>query len=431
MDTQQAGPVSALKTGSVDTEQAGPVSRRKAGPVQAPEIAGKVASLEMPMPDDWHLHLRDGAALRSVVLASALQFGRAIVMPNLKPAVVRCEQALAYRTRILQALRSAVAHARSAARRSEKGADERHAWLLAQALRFEPLMTLYLSDHTTVADIDEAAASGLIHAVKLYPAGATTHSEAGVRDLARRHPVLAQMEKRSLPLLVHGEVTDADVDVFDREAVFIDRVLVGLRARFPALRIVFEHITTRQAAQYVRDAEGPIAATITPQHLLYNRNAIFQGGLRPHWYCLPVLKREVHRQALVEAAISGLPRFFLGTDSAPHAARLKEHASACAGCYSAPHALALYASAFEAAGALDRLPDFAALFGARFYGLEPHARRVRLLRQASMIPQSLPFGRGNSIVPLAAGESLPWCFAGLLATPPLAHAQEKGGEGLD
>jgi len=213
---------------------------------------------------------------------------------------------------------------------------------------------------------------------------------------------------------VHGEVTDADIDVFDREAVFIDRVLEGLRARFPALRIVFEHITTRQAAQFVRQAEGPTAATITPQHLLYNRNAIFRGGLRPHWYCLPVLKREVHRQALLEAAVSGLPRFFLGTDSAPHAARLKEHAAACAGCYSAPHALALYATAFEAAGALDRLADFAAVFGARFYGLAPHTRRVSMLREASEVPHALPFGRGNSIVPLAAGEHLPWRFEGLI-----------------
>jgi dihydroorotase len=375
--------------------------------------------IEVPLPDDWHLHLRDGAALRHVVLASALQFGRAIVMPNLKPPVVRCDQALAYRTRIQQALRAAVADARSSGSPNDqlpalRCSPERRAWLLGEALRFEPLMTLYLTDHTTPADIDAAADSGLVHAVKLYPAGATTHADAGVSEVERLGPVFERMQSRSLPLLVHGEVTDADIDVFDREAVFIDRVMVGLRARFPALRIVFEHITTRQAAQFVRDAEGPTAATITPQHLLYNRNAIFRGGLRPHWYCLPVLKREVHRQALLEAAISGLPRFFLGTDSAPHAARLKEHAAACAGCYSAPHALALYATAFEAAGALDRLADFAAVFGARFYSLEPHTRRVGLLREPSEIPHELPFGRGNSLVPLAAGEHLPWRFEGLI-----------------
>lgn len=382
-----------------------------------PQGGAPQSCLEMPMPDDWHLHLRDGVALRSVVLASALQFGRAIVMPNLKPAVSRCEQALDYRLRILRALRAVVMQALKSGPTAHEPevlrcSAERRAFLLEEALRFEPLMTLYLTDRTTPADIDAAADSGFIHAVKLYPAGATTHSDAGVSDLGRIDPVLARMQERSLPLLVHGEVSDPEVDVFDREAVFIDRILVGMRARFPTLRIVLEHITTRQAAQFVRDAEGPTAATLTPQHLLYNRNAIFRGGLRPHWYCLPVLKREVHRQALVAAATSGLPCFFLGTDSAPHAARLKEHASACAGCYSAPHALELYATAFDAAGALERLADFASGFGARFYGLEPHKRRVRLLRGSSEIPGALPFGRGNSIVPLAAGERLAWRYIG-------------------
>ena len=278
------------------------------------------ATLTLVRPDDWHLHLRDGQALNAVLDASARQFARAIVMPNLKPPVTTLEQARAYRERILAAL--------------EPGRE------------FAPLMTLYLTDHTDPGEIRAAAASGIVHAVKLYPAGATTHSDAGVTDLARTHRALEAMQACGMPLLIHGEVTDPAVDVFDREAVFIDTVLEPLRRDFPALKVVLEHITTSEAAQYVSEARGAIGATLTAHHLLWNRNAIFTGGLRPHWYCLPVLKREQHRQALLAAAISGSPRFFLGTDSAPHAARLKEHAAACAGCYTAPHALELYATAF-------------------------------------------------------------------------------------
>ncbi len=346
--------------------------------------------LTIIQPDDWHLHLRDGEALAAVVAASARQFRRAIVMPNLKPPVTTVAMARAYRDRILEAL---ARHGAGAA--------------------FEPLMTLYLTESTTPAMVREAAQSGFVHGIKLYPAGATTNSDAGVRDLARVQPVLEAMEASGLALLVHGEVVDPDVDMFDREAVFIDRVLEPLRRRMPGLRIVLEHLTTRQAAEYVRDAaaaDGTLAATITPQHLLYNRNALFTGGLRPHWYCLPVLKRETHRQALVAAATSGNPRFFLGTDSAPHARVLKEHAAACAGCYTAPHALALYAAAFEAAGALDKLEGFASRYGPRFYRLPVNTGTVTLLRRAWTVPESLPFGAGT-IVPLAAGETLGWQLA--------------------
>ncbi|GMV02429.1 MAG: dihydroorotase [Burkholderiaceae bacterium] len=336
--------------------------------------------MTLTRPDDWHLHLRDGDALRAVAGASAAQFARAIVMPNLRPPVVTVEQALAYRQRILDALPAGVA--------------------------FEPLMTLYLTDATPADEIRRARDRGVV-AVKLYPAGATTHSEAGVTDLRRTWPVLEAMQRCGMPLLVHGEVTDPAVDVFDREAVFIDTVLGPLRDDFPALRIVFEHITTRQAAQYVAQAGDTLAATITAHHLLYNRNAMFAGGLRPHWYCLPVLKREAHRRALLDAATGGHPRFFLGTDSAPHAARLKEHAAACAGCYTAPHALELYASAFEQAGALDRLETFASFNGPDFYGLPRNLARVTLRREAWVVPESLAFG-GDRIVPLAAGETLAW-----------------------
>ena len=342
-------------------------------------------SLTITTPDDWHLHLRDGDALAAVVEASARQFARAIVMPNLKPPVTTVEQAQAYRARILGALPPGTA--------------------------FAPLMTLYLTDHTDPDEIRRAADSGVVHAVKLYPAGATTHSDAGVTDLARTHRVLEAMQACGMPLLIHGEVTDPGVDVFDREAVFIDTVLLRLRREFPELKVVLEHITTREAAQYVSEAPGPIAATLTAHHLLWNRNAIFTGGLRPHWYCLPVLKREQHRQALVTAATSGSPRFFLGTDSAPHAARLKEHAAACAGCYTAPHALELYATAFERADALDRLEAFASFHGPDFYGLPRNTVRVVLLRERWQIPQSLPFG-DDTIVPLAAGESLDWRLVG-------------------
>lgn len=342
------------------------------------------AYLTLTRPDDWHLHLRDGAALAAVVGASAAQFARAIVMPNLKPPVTTVEQARAYRSRILAAL----------------PADS----------RFEPLMTLYLTDNTAADEIRRASDSEFVHAVKLYPAGATTNSDAGVTDLRRTWPALDAMQASGLPLLIHGEVTDPSVDVFDREARFIDEVLIPLRRDFPALKVVLEHITTAQAAQYVNDAPDPIAATITAHHLLWNRNAIFTGGLRPHWYCLPVLKREEHRRALVGAATSGNPRFFLGTDSAPHAARLKEHAAACAGCYTAPHALELYATAFERAGALDKLEGFASIHGPAFYGLKRNTETVRLLREPFEIPVDLPFG-ADRIVPLAAGETLNWRLA--------------------
>ena len=358
----------------------------------------QAGDLVMVRPDDWHLHVRDGEALQAVIGATAAQFARAIIMPNLKPPVTTTAQAQAYRARILAALPA--------------GSD------------FQPLMTLYLTDATSAAQIREAKASGIVHGVKLYPAGATTNSDAGVSSIDKVTAALEAMQAVDLPLLVHGEVVDAAVDTFDREAVFIDRVLMPLRARFPALRVVFEHITTRQAAQYVtavcreQVAAAPagqppaltLAATITPQHLLYNRNAIFSGGLRPHWYCLPILKREEHRLALLEAATSGLPAFFLGTDSAPHAAHLKEHAAGCAGCYSAPHALELYAAAFEGAGALARLEAFASFHGPDFYRLPRNAGKVRLRRTSWTIPESLPFG-GNQIVPLASGEVLAWQLA--------------------
>jgi len=345
-----------------------------------------VASNEIRLirPDDWHLHLRDGDALAAVVGASAAQFGRAIIMPNLKPPVTNVEQARAYRDRILAALPA--------------GAD------------FTPLMTLYLTDNTKPEQIRAAKASGIVHGVKLYPAGATTNSDAGVTDVRHAYPALEAMQREGLPLLVHGEVTDQAIDLFDREQVFIDQVMIPLRRDFPGLRVVFEHITTAQAAQYVRDAEPGIAATITAHHLLYNRNAIFIGGIRPHWYCLPVLKRETHRLALLEAATGGNPRFFLGTDSAPHAQRLKEHAVGCAGCYTAPHALELYAAAFEMAGALERLEGFASLHGPAFYDLPVNSATVTLRRDPWTIPQSLPFP-GDAIVPLAAGETLQWRLA--------------------
>lgn len=344
-----------------------------------------VSSLTITRPDDWHLHLRDGDALAAVVGASARQFARAIVMPNLRPPVTTVERARAYRERIVAALPS--------------GAD------------FTPLMTLYLTDNTEAEEIRRAAESGVVHAVKLYPAGATTHSDAGVTDIARTRRALEAMQECGMPLLIHGEVTDSAIDVFDREAAFIDTVLEPLRRDFPALRVVLEHITTREAAHYVAQAAGgPLAATITAHHLLWNRNAIFTGGLRPHWYCLPVLKRERHREALVAAATSGSARFFLGTDSAPHAARLKEHAAACAGCYTAPHALELYASAFEQAGALDRLEGFASFHGPDFYRLPRNRTTVTLRREHWQIPETLPFG-SDTIVPLAAGETLAWRLA--------------------
>ncbi len=337
-------------------------------------------TLTITRPDDWHLHLRDGAALAAVLPASARQFARAIVMPNLRPPVTTAAQAAAYRERIVAALPAGLA--------------------------FEPLMTLYLTDNTPPDEIRRAREAGVV-ALKLYPAGATTNSDAGVTDLRKTYPTLEAMQREGLPLLVHGEVTDPEVDLFDREAVFIDRQLIPLRRDFPALKIVFEHVTTREGAAYVLQAEGPIGATVTPQHLLYNRNAIFTGGLQPHFYCLPVLKAEVHRQALVAAATSGSPRFFLGTDSAPHAAHLKEHAGGHAGCYTALCALELYAEAFEAAGALDRLEAFASVHGADFYGLPRNAGTVTLKRQAWTLPESVPFGDAR-LKPLRGGEALAW-----------------------
>ncbi len=353
-------------------------------------------TLTIRRPDDWHLHLRDGEALEAVVGHTARQFGRAIVMPNLKPPVVRTEQALAYRDRIMAAVEKAA--------RAEPDAR------VADLMRgFQPLMTLYLTDNTPADEIRAARASGVVHGVKLYPAGATTNSDAGVTDLLGRcGPALEAMEQVGMPLLIHGEVTDREIDLFDREAVFIDRVMMPLRKRHPGLRVVFEHITTREAMQYVRDADGaPIGATITAHHLLYNRNALFLGGVRPHWYCLPVLKRESHRQALIEAATSGNPRFFLGTDSAPHAKGLKENSCGCAGCYTALHALELYAQAFALEDRLDRLEGFASLHGPAFYGLPVHEAFTVIEQRPYAIPESLPYGAAE-LVPLAAGESLDW-----------------------
>ena len=349
-------------------------------------------TLTIATPDDWHLHLRDGDALRAVVGDTARQFKRAIVMPNLKPPVTTVAQALSYRDEIMAALELATKDGSG----FERG--------------FEPLMTLYLTDNMTVSDIEAAADSPHIHAVKLYPAGATTNSDHGVTDLLGRcSTVLEAMQRLGVPLLMHGEVTDPAVDVFDREAVFIERIMLDLRRAFPELKVVFEHLTTKDGVDYVRESEGPIAATITPQHLLYNRNAIFTGGVRPHWYCLPILKREVHRQALIDAATSDSPRFFLGTDSAPHAKHLKEAACGCAGCYNALHAMELYAVAFESVGRLDRLEAFASHRGPDFYGLPRNTGTITLVRQPYRVPDALPFGTAE-LVPLAAGETLPWTF---------------------
>ncbi len=340
-------------------------------------------TLTITRPDDWHLHVRDGAALADVVPATARQFGRAIIMPNLKPPVTSTAQALAYRERI----RAAV----------------------PVGLDFEPLMTLYLTDRLPPEEIRRAKEAG-IAAVKLYPAGATTNSDAGVTDLRNTHDTLAAMQREGLPLLVHGEVTDPEIDLFDREKAFIDQKLIPLRRDFPELKIVFEHITTREAVQYVGEAGPRTAATITAHHLLYNRNAIFLGGVRPHFYCLPVLKREEHRRALVNAATSGSPKFFLGTDSAPHPAHLKEHATGCAGCYTALAALELYAEAFDAAGALDRLEGFASFHGADFYGLPRNRASVTLRREPWALPESVPFGDAQ-LKPLRGGETLTWRLA--------------------
>ena len=337
---------------------------------------------EIPLtrPDDWHLHVRDGAPLSTVVPHTARQFGRAIIMPNLKPPVTTATQAVAYRDRI----RAAV----------PKGMD------------FEPLMTLYLTDNLPPDEIQRAKDAGVV-ACKLYPAGATTNSDAGVTDIRKTYKTLEAMQRAGMLLLVHGEVTTPDIDLFDREAVFIEQQMIPLRRDFPELKIVFEHITTQDAAHYVRDVDRFTAATITAHHLLYNRNAIFTGGIRPHYYCLPVLKREVHRQALVQAATSGSPKFFLGTDSAPHPAHLKEHASGCAGCYTAHAALEMYAEAFDAVGALDKFEGFASFFGADFYGLPRNSGTVTLKREAWTPPEAFAFGEAE-LKPLRAGEALPW-----------------------
>jgi dihydroorotase len=344
------------------------------------------AALTLTRPDDWHLHLRDGPALASVLPYTARQFARAIVMPNLRPPVTTLAAARAYRDRIRAALGAAPGAA------------------------FEPLMTLYLTDNTAPAEIAAARASGIVHAVKYYPAGATTNSDSGVTALERAFPALAAMEEHDVPLLVHGEVTDAAVDIFDREQAFIDIVLAEIVRRFPGLRVVFEHITTKEAADYVLAAGPRIAATITAHHLLYNRNAIFQGGLRPHYYCLPVLKRERHRAALVRAATGGSPKFFLGTDSAPHPRGEKESACGCAGCFTAHAALELYAEAFDAAGALDRLEAFASYHGPDFYRLPRNTGRVTLVRETWSPPAELGFG-ATTLVPLRAGEVLRWRLA--------------------
>ena len=340
--------------------------------------------LEFTRPDDWHLHLRDGAALRAVLPDSARRFARAIVMPNLQPPVRTVDEAQAYRERILEALPA--------------GAS------------FRPLMTLYLTEQTSPAEVRKAKASGFVHAVKYYPAGATTNSQSGVTDLARCDAVFEAMQEIGLPLLVHGEVTDPDVDVFDREAVFIERHGRRLVERFPALKVVMEHLTTREGADFVRDARAGVAGTITPQHLLWNRNAIFRVGLRPHAYCLPVLKREVHRLALVAAATSGNPKYFLGTDSAPHARGAKESDCGCAGVYSAHAAIELYAEAFDLAGALDRLEAFASFHGADFYGLPRNSGTIVLRKESWTVPASQPFG-DTELVPMRAGEAISWRLA--------------------
>jgi dihydroorotase len=337
-------------------------------------------TLRITRPDDWHLHVRDDAALRAVVPHTARQFGRAVIMPNLRPPVTTAAQAIAYRDRIRAAVPA--------------GVD------------FEPLMTLYLTDRLPADEIARAQDAGVV-ALKLYPAGATTNSDAGVTDLKHTYATLEAMQRAGLPLLVHGEVTDSEIDLFDREAVFIDTKLIPLRRDFPELKIVFEHITTQEAAQYVAEAGVHTAATVTAHHLLYNRNAIFTGGIRPHYYCLPVLKRETHRRALVAAVASGSDRFFLGTDSAPHATHLKEHASGCAGCYTALSALELYAEAFEAAGALDKLEGFASFHGPAFYGLPRNAGTVTLTKQDWTLPESLPFG-DTTLKPLRGGDTLSW-----------------------
>ena len=343
-----------------------------------------MSTVTIRRPDDWHLHLRDGAALASVVKFTAERFGRAIVMPNLKPPVATTAAATAYQKRVLAAL--------------------------PKTSTFTPLMTLYLTDSTVPEEIDRAIAARCVHGVKLYPAGATTHSDAGVTDIQKTYAVLERMEKCGMPLLVHGEAARPDVDVFDRESVFIDETLAPLSERFPRLQVVFEHITTARAVEFVTAARDGVAATITPQHLLHNRNAIFAGGIRPHYYCLPILKRERDRVALVQAAVSGNPRFFLGTDSAPHERSTKETSCGCAGMFTAHAAIELYAEVFEESGHLDRLEAFASHFGADFYGLPRHEDRITLKREPWVVPESYPFGAGT-VVPYRAGETIAWRLA--------------------
>jgi dihydroorotase len=341
-----------------------------------------VQEIEIRRPDDWHLHLRDGAAMAAVLPFTAARFARAIVMPNLKPPVTTTESAAQYRARIVAAL--------------------------PDGAKFTPLMTLYLTDRTAPEEIDRAKASGLVFACKLYPAGATTNADSGVTDIRHIDAVLARMAESGMPLLVHGEVTARDVDVFDRETRFISEVLAPTLQRHPQLRVVFEHITTRGAVEFVKSARAGVAATITPQHLLHNRNAIFEGGIRPHYYCLPILKTEPDRAALLEAAVSGNPRFFLGTDSAPHAQHTKENACGCAGMFSAHAGIELYAEAFEAVGKLEALEGFASDFGADFYGLPRNTDRIRLAKRAWTAPANYPMGGDNRLVPMRAGESIAW-----------------------
>jgi dihydroorotase len=341
--------------------------------------------ITLSRPDDCHLHVRDGKVLDTVVPHTARQFARAIIMPNLRPPVTTTAQAKAYRERVRAAVPA--------------------------GMSFEPLMSLYLTDTTPASEIESASASDAVLACKLYPAEATTHSDSGVTRIDRIYPALEAMEKRGLPLLVHGEVTDREVDIFDREAVFIDRVLIPLSNRFPGLRVVMEHITTREAVAFVSEAPATVAATITAHHLLYNRNALFHGGIRPHYYCLPILKRETHRQALLQAATSGNPKFFLGTDSAPHARHRKEASCGCAGCYTAHAALELYAEAFQEAGAVERLEGFASCYGADFYGLPRNSGTLTLRRETTPVPEAFGFGEAT-LVPLRSGETLAWRLVG-------------------
>ncbi|MGK7897063.1 MAG: dihydroorotase [Xenococcus sp. (in: cyanobacteria)] len=341
-------------------------------------------NLTITQPDDWHLHLRDGAALKAVLPHTARQFARAIIMPNLKPPIRSVADAAAYRDRILAAI---------------PAGEE-----------FEPLMTLYLTDNTSPEEIIAAKESQFVKAIKYYPAGATTNSDFGVTDIRKCDRVFKAMQEVDLPLLLHGEATDKEVDVFDREKVFIEKYLIPLKSRFPKLRVVLEHITTEDAVKFILSADKTVAATLTPQHLLLNRNSIFQGGIRPHFYCLPILKREKHRQALLEAATSGNPKFFLGTDSAPHARNRKETSCGCAGCYSALHAMELYAEAFETVDAVDKLEAFASFYGADFYQLPRNTKKITLTKKTWRIPDELPFP-DSGLVPLRAGEEMTWQMA--------------------